>query len=131
MWWQDAEWLSEEDEMVKLNSIDSTVLKSIPSPDNHFHKITTNEFSIYGSPNQPDYAILTLEFNIVKGGICPELKSLKTYLLQYRDCIMSYERAATILKEHLLEMYKPSRIKVILEFNTRGGLASEIVVGGQ
>lgn len=112
--------------MSQWDKVDPAVLKCIPAPDNHFHEITTNEFSVFGALNQPDYAVLTLKFSIEKGKPCPELKSLKAYLLQYRDCIMSYERAASVLHDHLWDVYSPSRLDISMEFSPRGGLSSKI-----
>ena len=128
MWWQGAEQLAEDDAMSQWDKIDPKVLKCIPAPVSHFHKITTNEFSVFGSPSQPDYATLTLEFNILKGKSCPELKSLKMYLLQYRECVMSYERAAAVLHKHLLEVYSPANLNIKMDFSPRGGLSSQICI---
>ncbi len=112
--------------MKQWDRIDASVLKCIAAPAEHFHRITTNEFSVFGAPSQPDYAILTLEFRIAKGEPCPELKSLKAYLLQYRDCIMSYERAASVLHDHLWDVYNPLGLHIKMAFSPRGGISSEI-----
>ncbi len=112
--------------MKQWDKIDPAMLKCIPAVAEHFHEITTDEFSVFGAPSQPDYAGLTLKFNIAKGQPCPELKSLKVYLLQYRDCIMSYERAASVMHDHLWDVYSPSSLTISMEFSPRGGLSSKI-----
>lgn len=79
-----------------------------------------------GVSGQADYAVLSIDLDIKDGGASPELKSVKEYLAQYRNCVMSYERAAALLMEHFKFEYAPIHINVTLEFKTRGGLTSTI-----
>lgn len=102
------------------------MLKAIPSPCAHTHEIKTEEFTLLGIAGQADFAKLSIDLDIKEGGKAPELRSVKLYLAQYRNCVLSYERAAALLKEHFLSVYDPIHINIILKFKTRGGLASTI-----
>lgn len=107
-------------------SVRSDVLKSITSPCVHSHEIKTEEFTMLGVKGQADFAVLTITLDIADKGNAPELKSVKLYLAQYRNCVMSYERAAGLLLEHFKSEYDPVHINVTLVFKTRGGLTSTI-----
>lgn len=112
--------------MGQWEQIRADVLEYIDSPCDHLHTIETEEFNIYGAPGQPDQAKLSIEIDIKEGKPAPELKSVKRYLHQYRDVCMSYERAATLLRDHFMEVYNPSNVEVDLIFKPRGGLTSTI-----
>ncbi len=126
MWWRGAEQLAEDDDMKGHEAIRADMLKSIKSPCDHLHTIETTEFSMYGATAKPDYAKLTIELDIKEGSPAPELKSVKKYLHQYRDVLMSYERAAGLLRDHFMGIYDPANVDVNLEFKPRGGLTSTI-----
>jgi 7-cyano-7-deazaguanine reductase len=53
---------------------------------------------------------------------------LKEYLLQYRDTIISYERAIDVMYKHLMEAYSPFRMRLEIKFRPRGGISSKMVV---
>ena len=53
-----------------------------------------------------------------------ELKSLKNYLFQYRDTVISYERCVDVLYKHLMQTYQPVRLRVQIDFRPRGGISS-------
>lgn len=112
--------------MLGHNSINPGLIKTIKSPGEHDHEIFTKEFTVYGEHDQPDYAELTIELTIEKGGKAPELKSIKQYLRQYRSALMSYERAAETIKQHLWEALDPVELRVKIKFNARGGLKSTV-----
>ncbi|MCD4742047.1 MAG: preQ(1) synthase [Desulfobacteraceae bacterium] len=54
-----------------------------------------------------------------------ELKSLKFYLLQYRNVGMFYEHVVNKILDDLVEVVNPLRIEVIGEFTPRGGISSK------
>ncbi len=72
----------------------------------------------------PDYATLTIEY--VPGETCVELKSLKMYLLAYRNLGIFYENAINRILEDLVAACKPVSATVTGEFTARGGLRSTI-----
>ena len=42
--------------------------------------------------------------------------------------IISYERLINIVYTHLMEVYKPSRLRITMEFNVRGGFSSKLTI---
>lgn len=105
--------------------IRADVLKALPSPGKHGHEIETDEFTLMGAHGKADFARLKIDLSIDEGK-CPELKSVKQYLAQYRNCVMSYERAATLLRDHFVEVYDPENVDITLEFKVRGGIKSTV-----
>ncbi len=53
-----------------------------------------------------------------------ELKSLKFYLLQYRNVGMFYEHVVNRILDDLVAVLQPQRLEVIGEFTPRGGISS-------
>jgi len=110
--------------MKKLwDKIDGKLLKSIPNPASGYEQyIDIPEFTFMGVHNQPDFGHIKIWFHGEKSTV--ELKSLKEYLLQYRDTIISYERAIDVMYKHLIEAYKPFRLRLEIQFRPRGGISS-------
>jgi len=72
----------------------------------------------------PDFGTLTIRYTPNKW--CVELKSLKTYILAYRDLGIFYENAINRILRDFVNASKPVRAVVTGEFNTRGGMKSTI-----
>ena len=111
------------------SDIDSSMLKSIPNPEKvkpYEVKIKQPEVTFLGVYNQPDFA--TLYILMYPNGKIVELKSLKEYLQQYRDVVISYERLINQLYDHLMEVYKPQRLRLVLDCNPRGGISSRLTI---
>ena len=113
--------------MKKLwNTVENT-LKSLPNVGPGYEQIIDiPEFTFLGVRNQPDFGHIKIWFYGKDKTI--ELKSLKEYLLQYRDTIISYERATDIIYNHLVDAYEPARVRLEIEFRPRGGISSKMVV---
>lgn len=115
--------------MVKLhNDIDKSILKSLPNPSKEAYesKIKIPECTFLGVKEQPDFATIYLTF-YAKDKII-ELKSLKQYIFQLRDIVVSYERLANIVYDHLMEVYHPDRLRIVMVCNPRGGISSKITI---
>ena len=111
------------------SEIDSSMLKSIPNPEKvkpYEIKIKQPEVTFLGVYNQPDFA--TLYILMYPNGRVVELKSLKEYLQQYRDVIISYERLLNQVYDHMYERYTPKRLRLVLDCNPRGGIPSRLTV---
>jgi len=110
--------------MTKIwTTITANSLKAIPNPaPGYEHHIAIPEFTFLGVRDQPDFGVITIWFWGDKKTI--ELKSLKEYLYQYRDTVVSYERCVDVLYQHLVEVYEPTRLKLKIEFRPRGGISS-------
>ncbi len=68
----------------------------------------------------PDYG--TLEISYVPGRSCIELKSLKYYLMSFRDVGIVQEHAANRILKDLAAAVQPRYMKVTLDYRIRGGI---------
>lgn len=109
-------------------AIDKTILKAIPNPSKGAYeiKIKIPEFTFLGVHNQPDFATIYLTFYPSDKII--ELKSLKQYSYHLRDIIVSYERLINIFYDHLMEVYEPKRMRIVMVCNPRGGISSKLTI---
>ena len=57
-----------------------------------------------------------------------ELKSLKEYSFQLRNIVVSYERLINLFYDHLMETYKPDRLRMVMVCNPRGGISSKLTI---
>lgn len=72
----------------------------------------------------PDFGCITIIYTPDK--YCIELKSLKEYILGYRSLGIFYENAVNRILQDILKACNPKEIKVIGEFNPRGGISSKV-----
>jgi 7-cyano-7-deazaguanine reductase len=72
----------------------------------------------------PDFGTITIRY--VPNRWCVELKSLRMYILSYRNLGIFYENAVNRILQDLVKAVKPARALVIGEFNIRGGMKSTI-----
>lgn len=106
-----------------------TPLPKIECFENQFknYEITISipEFtSICPRSGQPDFGTITIRY--IPGQWCVELKSLKTYILAYRNLGIFYENAVNRILSDFVKASKPIRAAVSGEFNVRGGMKSTI-----
>lgn len=114
--------------MRNYKNIDINLLKSIPNPTSEGYeiKIQIPEFTFLGVSEQPDFAKIYLTFYPDKKIM--ELKSLKLYVYQLRDIVVSYERLVNIVYEHLMKIYEPLRLRIVMICNPRGGISSKLTI---
>ncbi|HVA93473.1 MAG TPA: preQ(1) synthase [Candidatus Dormibacteraeota bacterium] len=72
----------------------------------------------------PDYGTITIEYEPKKS--CVELKSLKMYLLAYRDLGIFYENAVNRMLRDIRSAIHPAWCVVRGEFTPRGGLTTMV-----
>lgn len=77
-------------------------------------------------PSQPDFATIIIEY--VPGEWIVELKALKLYLQSYRDVEIYHEPATNQILDHLVDACNPRWMRVTGQFNTRGGITTDVVV---
>ena len=89
--------------------------------------IDTDEFTaLCPWTGLPDYG--TLHIAYVPAHSCIELKSLKYYLLSYRDVGIVQEHAANRILKDLVALCQPHRMKVTLDYKVRGGIHTAVSV---
>ena len=76
------------------------------------------------SPSQPDYATLTIIYK-PKDSII-ELKSLKFYLVSYRQVLIFHEAVVSQILRDLVDCCQPKEMVVVGKFNVRGGIETTI-----
>ncbi len=102
-------------------AIDAAVLETFPyqGPDQEI-VTETNEFSaVCPYSGLPDFAILTIRY--IPSDRCVELKSLKYYVMSYRNVGIFQEHATARLAEDLQRLLKPQTLTVTTRYNLRGG----------
>ena len=72
----------------------------------------------------PDYGTITIQYKPRKS--CVELKSLKMYLLAYRDLAIFYENAVNKILHDIVGAVQPEWCVIKGEFTPRGGLNTTI-----
>jgi len=88
-------------------------------------KIESPEFtSICPKTGLPDFGTIFISYIPDKN--CLELKSLKMYLLAYRNLGIFYENAVNRILEDIVKACTPIEASVVGEFNPRGGLVSTV-----
>lgn len=74
---------------------------------------------------QPDFGEFRIEY--VPGERCLELKSLKLYLWSYREEGIFHETATNRILEDLVRAAEPRWMRVVGEFNVRGGIGTTVI----
>lgn len=74
----------------------------------------------------PDFGCITVKYRPGKKII--ELKSLKFYLLQYRNVGIFYEYAVNRILDHLVEKLDPKWMEITGDFTSRGGITTQTSV---
>ncbi|MFH1783661.1 MAG: preQ(1) synthase [bacterium] len=80
--------------------------------------------SICPKTGLPDFGTVTICY--MPGKYCAELKSLKMYILAYRNLGIFYENAVNRILDDFTKAVKPKWAIVRGEFTPRGGLCSTI-----
>ena len=89
--------------------------------------IDTDEFTaLCPWTGLPDYGTLTIAY--IPGASCIELKSLKYYLLSFRDVGIVQEHAANRILKDLITCCQPAWMKVTLDYKIRGGIHTAVSV---
>jgi 7-cyano-7-deazaguanine reductase len=104
---------------------DASVLETFanPCPDAPWVvSLLCSEFtSLCPVTGQPDYGRLRIDY--VPGPRCVETKSLKLYLMGYRNHGTFHEACVNSIADHLEAKLTPKYLRVFGDFNPRGGIA--------
>jgi 7-cyano-7-deazaguanine reductase len=98
-----------------------------PRPERSYEiQIRCPEFtSMCPKTGLPDFGEIAIEY--VPGDACIELKSLKYYLLDYRNQGIFYEAATNRILDDLVAACRPRRMRVTGAFTARGGITTTVV----
>lgn len=72
----------------------------------------------------PDFGTITI--NYIPDKFIVELKSLKYYILKFRNLGIFHEDVANRILDDLKKVLKPRKIEVIGEFHPRGGIKTVV-----
>ena len=90
-------------------------------------EISTDEWScVCPFSGLPDFGTLTVRY--IPSDACIELKSLKYYLVSYRNVGIYQEHAANRLHEDLVACCTPTWMELVLDYRLRGGIHTVVTV---
>ena len=88
-------------------------------------ELDTPEFTcICPKTGLPDFATIKVSYKPAK--VCLELKSLKLYLIEYRDIGIFHEHLVNKLLDDFVRACKPRWMKVEVIMNPRGGIGTTV-----
>ena len=107
-----------------------SVIETFPNPQpgrDYEIAIRCPEFtSVCPKTGLPDFGEIRISY--VPDERCIELKSLKYYLIDYRNKGIFYEAVVNTILDDLVSLLKPRKMTVIGEFAVRGGTAGTVTV---
>src|SRR6478752_815042 len=104
----------------------SSTLETFPNPrPERRYEISIHcpEFtSVCPKTGMPDFGEIRIAY--VPDALCVELKSLKYYMLQFRDRGIFYEAVTNQILDDLVAAVQPRRMTVVGDFSVRGGIST-------
>jgi len=108
--------------------VSSTILETFANPrPERDYEITINcpEFtSVCPMTGLPDFGEIRIAY--VPDARCVELKSLKYYLIEFRNRGIFYEDVTNQILDDLVAALQPRRMTVVGDFSVRGGLKTVV-----
>ena len=106
----------------------AAVIETFPNPRadrDYTIEIRCPEFtSMCPKTGLPDFGVIRIRY--VPEARCIELKSLKYYLLEFRNKGIFYEAATNQILDDLVAACAPRRMTVIGDFTARGGITTKV-----
>src|SRR5574339_725587 len=106
----------------------SSTLETFPNPrpERDFEiTITCPEFtSVCPKTGLPDFG--TIRITYVPDQHCVELKSLKYYMIEFRNRGIFYEAVTNQILDDLVALLRPRRMQVVGDFSVRGGITTAV-----
>jgi 7-cyano-7-deazaguanine reductase len=110
------------------SGIDAKLPKIECIPNSHRNYEITIEIPEYTSvcpkTGLPDFGTITIRY--IPDKLCVELKSLKYYIIGYRNLGIFYENIVNRILNDLVNACRPKRAVVTGHFNARGGMTAAI-----
>lgn len=111
-----------------LDAIDTEALEAFeyqfPGRDINIVTSTSEFTSVCPFSGLPDFGSLTITYTPDRH--CVELRSLKYYLMSFRNVGIFYEHLSNRIMEDLVKLLAPKRMTVMCDFTIRGGLQTTI-----
>ncbi len=108
----------------------SPTLETFPNPQparDYEIEIHCPEFtSLCPKTGLPDFGEIRITY--VPDRLCIELKSLKYYLIEFRNRGIFYEQATNQILDDLVAAIAPRRMRVVGDFSVRGGIRTSVTV---
>ncbi|MCU1383969.1 MAG: queF [Acidobacteria bacterium] len=102
----------------------SSTLQTFPNPRperDYEIQIQCPEFtSVCPMTGLPDFGEIRITY--VPGASCVELKSLKYYMVEFRNTGIFYEQVTNQILDDLVALLQPRRMTVVGDFSVRGGI---------
>ena len=106
----------------------SSTLETFPNPrPGRDYEIAINcpEFtSVCPKTGLPDFGEIRITY--VPAARCMELKSLKYYMIEFRNRGIFYEQVTNQILDDLVGAIQPRRMKVVGDFSVRGGIKTVV-----
>ncbi|HEY7291352.1 MAG TPA: preQ(1) synthase [Vicinamibacterales bacterium] len=106
----------------------SSTLETFPNPrpERDFEiAIDCPEFtSVCPKTGLPDFGEIRITY--VPDKLCVELKSLKYYLIEFRNRGIFYESVTNQILDDLVNALAPRRMRVVGDFSVRGGIKTTV-----
>ncbi len=108
----------------------SPTLETFPNPQparDYEIEIRCPEFtSLCPKTGLPDFGEIRITY--VPDRLCIELKSLKYYLIEFRNRGIFYEQVTNQILDDLVAACAPRRMNVVGDFSVRGGIKTSVSV---
>ena len=106
----------------------STTLETFPNPRpqrDYEIQIQCPEFtSVCPMTGLPDFGEIRISY--VPDALCVELKSLKYYMVEFRNKGIFYEQVTNQILDDLVATLQPRRMTVVGDFSVRGGIKTTV-----
>jgi 7-cyano-7-deazaguanine reductase len=106
----------------------SSTLETFPNPRperDYEIAIDCPEFtSVCPKTGLPDFGEIRIRY--VPDRLCVELKSLKYYLIEFRNRGIFYESVTNQILDDLVTLLQPRRMTVVGDFSVRGGIKTAV-----
>jgi 7-cyano-7-deazaguanine reductase len=112
-----------------LSAQPSKTLETFPNPnpnrDFHIHMEIPEFTCLCPKTGQPDFAVITLDY--IPDQLCVELKSLKLYIVSFRNEGCFHEAVTNRILDDLSLITHPKFMRVTAKFFVRGGIFTNVI----
>jgi 7-cyano-7-deazaguanine reductase len=114
--------------MLEFSAMSSSTLETFanPRPERDYEiAIQCPEFtSVCPMTGLPDFGEIRISY--VPEARCVELKSLKYYMIEFRNQGIYYEQVTNQILDDLVTVLQPRRMTVVGDFSVRGGIKTVV-----